>query len=72
MGLAIAGLAVEGVKHGWMKGERELLVVAWLLPFALSMNQAGHLPPAGPLVTLLLLMAILRRARAGERFAPGK
>ncbi|MHA3013354.1 DUF2029 domain-containing protein [Cupriavidus necator] len=72
VGLAIAGLAVEGVKHGWMKGERELLVVAWLLPFALSMNQAGHLPPAGPLVTLLLLMAILRRARAGERFAPGK
>lgn len=72
LGLAIAGLAVEGVKHGWMKGERELLVVAWLMPFALSMNQAGHVPPVGPLVTLLLLLAILRRTRPLERFAPGK
>ncbi|WP_228772503.1 glycosyltransferase family 87 protein [Cupriavidus necator] len=72
MGLAIAGLAVEGVTRGWREWEREILVVAWLLPIVLSANHAGHFPQVGPLVTLLLLMAILRRARTGERFAPGK
>ncbi|MFS8935004.1 glycosyltransferase family 87 protein [Cupriavidus taiwanensis] len=72
LGLAIAGLAAEGVTRGWMRGERELLVVAWLLPFVLSLNQAGYVPPVGPMVTLLLLMAILRRALKNGRLAPSK
>jgi hypothetical protein len=62
LGLAIAGLALEGVQRGWMPGERGLLVVAWLLPLVLSMNFPGYLPQVGALVTLLMLIAILRRA----------
>lgn len=67
MGIAIAGLAAEGVRRGWMSGERELLVVAWLLPLVLSVNSKGYLPQVGSLVTLALLMAILRRAWRGNR-----
>lgn len=65
--VAIAGLAAEGVRRGWMSGERELLVVAWLLPLVLSVNSKGYLPQVGSLVTLALLMAILRRAWRGNR-----
>ncbi|WP_051975220.1 glycosyltransferase family 87 protein [Cupriavidus necator] len=67
LGIAIAGLAVDGVRRGWMTGERELLVVAWLLPLILSMNQVINLPQIGPIVTLLLLMMILRRTWTGSR-----
>lgn len=66
LGLAMAGLAVEGVQRGWRRGERELLVVAWLLPLMLRLNGEGHLPQVGFLVTLLLLIAVLRRAREGS------
>ncbi|WP_367395007.1 glycosyltransferase family 87 protein [Cupriavidus sp. Agwp_2] len=62
LGVAIAGLAVEGVRRGWMARERELLVLAWLLPLPLALNGHGYFPPIGPLVTLLLLLAVLRRA----------
>jgi len=62
LGLAIAGLVVEGVQRGWMPGERGLLVVAWCLPLVLSLNFQGYLPQGGALVTLLLLSAVLRRA----------
>ncbi|WP_367394908.1 glycosyltransferase family 87 protein [Cupriavidus sp. Agwp_2] len=62
MGVAIAGLAVDGVRRGWMSGEQELLLVAWLLPLVLSLNHQGYFPQFGPLIMLLLLIAILRRA----------
>ncbi len=65
LGLAIAGLVVEGVQRGWMPGERGLLVAAWLLPLVLSLNFPGYLPQVGSLVTLLVLTAILRRAWKG-------
>ncbi|WP_235679759.1 glycosyltransferase family 87 protein [Cupriavidus necator] len=63
LGIAIAGVAIDGVRRGWLKGERELLAVAWLLPLLLSINRLVDMPQLGPLVTLLLMTMVLRRAR---------
>ncbi len=65
LGIAIAGMAIDGMRRGWKKGERELLLAAWLLPFLLGVNRVAELPQAGAVVTLLLMAAILRRARSG-------
>ncbi|WER46717.1 glycosyltransferase family 87 protein [Cupriavidus sp. WKF15] len=65
LGIAIAGMTVDCVRRGWMTGERELLAAAWLLPFFLGLNRLAEVPQFGPVVTLLLMAAILRRARQG-------
>ncbi|KAF7963376.1 hypothetical protein AWV80_10325 [Cupriavidus sp. UYMU48A] len=39
LGIAIAAMTVDCVRRGWMKGERELLSAAWLLPFLLGINK---------------------------------
>jgi hypothetical protein len=59
----IAWLTAHGLQHGWQRGERELLLAAWLLP-ALGPGMARWLAlqPA-PWVLGLLLLAILRRSR---------
>ena len=65
LGIAIAGMTVDCVRRGWMAGERELLAAAWLLPFLLGLNRLAEVPQVGPVVTLLIMAAILRRA--GQR-----
>jgi hypothetical protein len=60
--LAVAWLAVLGLRTGFRAGEREVLFAAWLVPvaalaiFAVSARQLGF---AG---TLLVLLVALRRA----------
>ncbi|ODV42145.1 hypothetical protein AWV79_29680 [Cupriavidus sp. UYMMa02A] len=63
LGIAIAGMTVDCVRRGWLTGERELLSAAWLLPFFLGINRLAEVPQVGPIVTLLMMAAILRRAR---------
>ncbi|UIF86861.1 glycosyltransferase family 87 protein [Cupriavidus sp. UYPR2.512] len=65
LGIAIAGITADGMRRGWNKGERELMVAAWLLPFLLGVNRVTELPHAGSVVTMLLMAAILRRTRSG-------
>ncbi len=63
LALPIAWLAKVGLKEGWLRWEREILVLAWLLP-VIMMFMARVLPiQIGPWVSLALLMVILRRAR---------
>lgn len=63
LGIAIAGLVSDGVRRGWLRGERELLVAAWLLPLYLGINRGLDLPQIGPIILVLLMLMILRRMR---------
>ncbi len=63
MALPIAWLAMDGIARGWLRGEREVLVLAWLAPLvAPALADSTHLQTA-PLVTAALFALILRRAR---------
>jgi hypothetical protein len=58
----IAWLALDGLRNGWQRGEREVLVAAWLLPL-LMIPIAGFLKlQIGPLVLCSLLWITYRRA----------
>lgn len=58
----IAWLALGGLRDGWLRGEREVLVAAWLLP--LLMLPIVRVVPIqiGPWVLAALLLVVLRRA----------
>lgn len=59
--LAIAWVAKSGIEAGWMPGDREVLIAAWLLPIALfTIAWFTHIQ-IGPMVLLLLLLSIMRR-----------
>ncbi|NDU92095.1 MAG: DUF2029 domain-containing protein [Ferrovum sp.] len=61
LALPIAWLAKLGIEGGWLRGERELLIVVWMLPI-LTFQIARILPlQIGPLVLLLLLWMLWRR-----------
>ncbi len=67
LALPIAWLAKLGLKNGWLRGEREVLVSAWLLPL-LTVLIARVVPlQIGPWVLLALLWVILRRAGVMKR-----
>ncbi len=54
-------LALEGQRHGWRTGERELLVAVWVMPLlVLPLGQVAGLQLA-PFVNVVMLLALLRR-----------
>ncbi|WP_259461172.1 glycosyltransferase family 87 protein [Paraburkholderia fungorum] len=66
LGIAIACLTAIGFDQGWRRGEQAVLVLAWLLPVYEFFNRLAGLPQIGPVVLLLMLLLILRRARIAE------
>ncbi len=58
--------ALEGLRSGWRAGERNTLILAWLLPVLMSSfaNLTG-LIQLGPWAIGLLLWLITRRALSG-------
>ena len=57
----IAWLATYGLDHGWRRGDREVLVIAWLFPLLSSaIATVAHLQ-TGPLVLGALVWVVLRR-----------
>jgi alpha-1,2-mannosyltransferase len=69
LGLPIAWLALEGQRSGFLPFEKSLLVIAWILPL-LCESVAQHASiPLTPLVSVLLLTFIIRRAKLA---APGR
>lgn len=74
LALPIAWLTTVGLKEGWLRGEREVLLVVWLLPLVMLAGLlAGQLMwvQMGPLVLLALLWIILRRVRTSTRHGTG-
>jgi len=58
----IAWLGFSGLRHGWLRGEREVLTAAWLLPLLMApVATAVHLQ-LGPIVLGALLWVAVRRA----------
>ena len=57
----IAWLALVGLREGWLRGEREVLVAAWLLPLVMASIANALLVQIGPLVVGTLLWVAIRR-----------
>lgn len=63
LGGAIALFAAKGLRDGWLRGEREILCIAWIYPplgvVAGQLSNAG----IGPLVFVALLIFTIRRVK---------
>lgn len=62
MGIAVAGLAADGMRQRLSGSERLLFLAAWLLPVFEHANPLIGLPQIGPLVSALLVFDAVRRA----------
>ncbi|UWX58024.1 DUF2029 domain-containing protein [Chlorobaculum sp. MV4-Y] len=60
----IAWLALDGLRNGWLRGEREVLVVAWLSPLLMAVIAEALKVQIGPFVLCSLLWMTYRRATA--------
>lgn len=58
----IAWIALTGLRSGWMRGEREILVAAWLLPMLMAPLGNALSLQVGPFVLIGLLWTAVRRA----------
>ena len=67
LALPIAWLTKLGLENGWLRGEREVLVAASLLPLLLILVAKVVPLQIGPWVLLALLWVVLRRARMMAR-----
>jgi hypothetical protein len=54
-------MGLAGVRDGWLRGERELLVAAWLLPFLIPLAVKVTHVQVGPVVLGAWLWMIMRR-----------
>lgn len=61
MGIAVAGIVGDGIRHGLSGRERALFVAAWLLPLFEHANPKLGLPQIGPVLSALLLIVAVRR-----------
>jgi alpha-1,2-mannosyltransferase len=69
LALPIAWMAMEGFEKGFLPYEKAVLSIAWLLPrIALPISQGARIP-IGPIVIILLMTTILRRALYRESAA---
>ncbi len=69
LALVIAWLAVEGMRTEFLNWEKTALFGAWLLPIVSRAIGSFGLP-IGPVVLLVVLALILRRAKAEDVLAP--
>ncbi len=61
LALPVAWMSSFALQHGWKKGEREVMVLAWLLPLICSVVAKATAIQLGPWGVLLLEWIILRR-----------
>jgi hypothetical protein len=62
----IVWLALDGQRNGWLPGERELLVIAWLLPMLMVVIATASSVQIAPFVLCCLLWITTRRATAAS------
>jgi hypothetical protein len=60
----IAWLTLTGLRDGWLRGEREVLVAAWLLPLLMTLIAGTISIQVGPFVLGALLWIPVRRAKS--------
>ncbi|WP_367394903.1 glycosyltransferase family 87 protein [Cupriavidus sp. Agwp_2] len=61
MGIAVAGLIADGLRHGLSSKERLLFVAVWLLPLFEHANPQLQMPQIGPLLSALLVIDVMWR-----------
>jgi hypothetical protein len=69
LGLTIAWLGLHGHRHGWLRGERELLVALWLLPLCgMTMGERIGFQPMSLGLILALALGVwrIRQERTGK------
>lgn len=62
LAVAIGLLAWQGYQGGWLPGEREVLVIAWMTPFLVRISGSNLGIQVGALCLLALYAVALRRA----------
>ena len=62
----IAWLALDGLRNGWLRGEREVLVAAWLTPMVMARIAGALSVQVAPLVLCSLLWITLRRTASAS------
>ncbi len=67
----IAWLAMVGIRDGWLKGEREILTMAWLVPFVMAPIASATAVQVGPFVLAGMVWVAWRRAN-GIRVAQAR
>ena len=67
MAVAIGLLAWEGYRGGWLRWEREVLVLAWMTPFLVRISGANLGFQVGSLCLIALYAIALRRALGDDR-----
>jgi hypothetical protein len=67
LAVPIALLAWDGYRNGWMRGEREVLALAWLLPLVMAPITIVTSLPVGFAGLAAMFAIALRRARAWDR-----
>jgi hypothetical protein len=74
LAIPIAILAWDGIQHGWRKGDREVLLAAWLAPLLAPVIADYINIPVAKFVTVALLAISVRRclatAETGRALAP--
>lgn len=67
LGLPIAWFANIGLGSGWLRGDREILLLCWTLPlFVVGLAWFAHLQ-VGPLCIMALLWAIMNHVMTDQR-----
>jgi alpha-1,2-mannosyltransferase len=64
LAIPIMILACHGTRHGWLTGERAVLVLAWFAPFASVLNLNKYGISVSPFCLVALLVIAVRRAIA--------
>lgn len=70
LALPLAWSVRHGLEHGWRRGEREVLMLAWLLPIVFQGVAAVTHVGIGPFVIGALFIVILRQAARQRAAAP--
>ena len=63
LGIALACLTASGINGKWLRAEQAVLALGWLLPIYEHVNRVTLAPQIGPVVLLMTMWVILRRAR---------
>ena len=69
LAVPMALLAWDGYRHGWLRGEREVLVLIWLLPLVMAPIAIVTSIQVGFIGLVAMFAIALRRARAWDRGA---
>ena len=70
LGVAIAFLAADGLRRGFLSWEKTLLALAWIAPLFARQLAAAALIPLGQATAIIVLALAARRSPTGRHAIP--